>query len=149
MKPITIPVTVELREAEGGPRLHGVLIQEGRAAAGGRAELFAPGAVTWPDNGIEIRTRHLGPAEVRAMPRRAVDGSITIEARATAGIAEAVRAGANGMSIEFIPIRETRTAAGVREITAAFVDGATVTSDAEYRQSRAEVRTKRRIATWL
>ena len=32
---------IELRESEGGPMLHGVLIQEGRAASA-RAEVFAP-----------------------------------------------------------------------------------------------------------
>ena len=83
------------------------------------------------------------------MPRRAADGSITIEAAATAGIAAAVRGGATGMSVEFYPVRETRTVAGVREITAAYVDAAIVTSNPEYSQTSAELRTKREIPTWL
>ena len=149
MNPITLPVTVELREAEGGPRLHATIIQEGRAARGGRAELFAPGAVTWPPDGIKIVTRHLGPAEVRAMPRRGADGAITVEAQATAGIVTAIRNGATGMSVEFYPIREVRTAAGVREIEAAYVDGACLTDNPEYSQTSAELRQRRRVATWL
>ena len=35
-------VPVELREADDGPMLRGVVLQEGRAARGGRAEVFTP-----------------------------------------------------------------------------------------------------------
>ena len=149
MTTIKMPVALEIREAEGGPRLHGVILQEGRAARGNRAEVFAPGSLTWPENGIGIGTVHLGPAEVRAMPRRSADGTITVEAAASAGIAAAVRGGATGMSVEFYPVKEIRTAAGVREIQAAFVDAAIVTSNPEYSQTAAELRTKREIVTWL
>ena len=52
---------IELRESEGGPVLHGVLIQEGRAASA-RAEVFAP-LVVWfgrVPGGIAVRAEHLG-----------------------------------------------------------------------------------------
>ena len=42
---------VEVREAERAgyePTLRGVMLTEGRAASGGRAEVFAPGSVSWP-----------------------------------------------------------------------------------------------------
>ena len=62
-------VPVELREADDGPMLRGVVLQEGRAAAqGGRAEVFAPLSVVWPSDGIALRGEHRG---ARAGPRRA------------------------------------------------------------------------------
>ena len=50
---------VEIREAKDGPMLHGVLIQEGRAASV-RAEVFAPLSLVWASDGIAIRAKHLG-----------------------------------------------------------------------------------------
>ena len=151
MNTIKIPVdNVEIREAEGVARLHGTIIQEGRAAAGGRAELFAPGSVVWPESGIVIRTAHYGDAQTRAVPVRHPNGEIRIAARATPEIVAAVNAGRTAMSVEFTALREHRTAANIREITSAFVDAAALTDDAEYVQSRAEVRNRhRRAAHWV
>ena len=55
------------------------------------------------------------------------------------------------MSVEFVALRESRTAAGVRELTRAFVDGAALTTEAEaeYAQTHAEVRTRRRPPLWV
>ena len=47
------------------PSLRGVMLQEGRAASGGRKELFAPGSVSWPHDGVAILTEHHGKAETR------------------------------------------------------------------------------------
>ena len=141
---------LELRETDSGPTLHGVILTEGRAARGGRrAELFAPGAVIWPWDGIEIRTVHLGPTEARAVPVR--QGSeIHVSTQATPALAAAIRAGKDRMSVEFHALAETRTASGVREIEQAVITGATVTSIPEYEQTRAELRTQRRkVALWL
>ena len=146
---IRIPVEVEIRESEGVPRLHGTIMQEGRAATGGLAELFAPGSVLWPEGGIAIRTEHHGRAEAHAMPTRQPDGEIRIAAKATPAIVAAVNAGRKAMSVEFTALRETRTAGGVREITRAFVDGAALTDDPEYTQTKAEVRTRRRPPLWV
>lgn len=140
---------VELREADDDvPRLHGVILVEGRAARGGRAELFAPGAVTWPNDGIAIRTEHFGPVEARAMPSR-VGTEIRISARATPGIVQAVQAGRRRMSVEFHLLAETRTAAGVREIERALVDAVALTDHAEYDQTSAEVRDRKVTRWWL
>ena len=149
MKHEHVRAKVEVREAEGGPRLVGTILQEGRAAAGGRAEVFAPGSVIWPESGIEIRTRHRGRAEAVAMPVRAPDGSINIAVRATPAMVEAVRSGNDGMSVEFMALREHRTAGGVREVRRAYVDGASLTDNPEYSQGRAELRERRRRAVWL
>ena len=138
---------VEVRASAEGPRLHGVILTEGRAARGGRAELFAPGAVVWPADGIAIRAEHLGPEIARAVPTR--DGTeIRIAAGASPAVFEAVKNGRKWMSVEFHSIAETRTSAGVREITRALVDGASLTDDPEYHQTSAEVRTRRR-RVWL
>ena len=50
-------VPVELREASDGPMLRGIVLQEGRAAQGGRAEVFAPFSVVWPALGIKTPGR--------------------------------------------------------------------------------------------
>lgn len=142
-------VELEVREEEGGPRLHGVLIQEGRAATGGRAELFAPGSLLWPPDGIEIRTVHRGPTEARAVPTRYPNGEIRISAPASPAIVAAVNGGKRGMSVEFTALREERTAGGVREIQRAYVDGGALTAIPEYNQGAVEVRAKRATAVWL
>ena len=71
-----VQLTVEVRE-EGG-ELHGVLVQEGRAASGGRSELFAPGSVSWPSTGVNILTEHHGQPEAQAFPHRDQLGRIQI-----------------------------------------------------------------------
>ena len=136
----TLRSTVEIRESESGPTLHATVLQEGRAARGGRAELFAPGSVVWPADGIEIRTRHLGPAEARAVPVRQPNGEIRISVPASPAMVQAVSEGRDAMSVEFHALREIRTAGGVREIERALVDGASLTDDPEYSQTAAEVR---------
>ena len=53
-------VPVEVREADDGPKLRGTILQEGRAAQGGRAEVFAPGSVVWASGGIALLGEHRG-----------------------------------------------------------------------------------------
>ena len=145
-----ITCQIELRETAGRkPRLNGVILQEGRAAAGGRSELFTPGSISWPESGISIRTEHRGAEETRAVPVREPNGEIRISAVATPRIAAAVRAGKDHLSIEFYALQEHRTAGGVREIVRALVDGAALTDDPEYQQAAAEVRNRRGRRVWL
>ena len=62
-------VPCECRASEDGPTLYLLALTEGRAARGGLAEVWAPGAATWPADGIEVRTVHRpqgGPGEARA-----------------------------------------------------------------------------------
>ena len=146
MERITVPV--ECRASDSGPRLHGVIITEGRAAAGGRAELFAPGAVVWPAEGIGIGVQHHKATETRTVPIRA-GNEIRIEADATPALFAAVHGGARFMSLEFHALAEIRTRAGIREVTSALVTGAIVTADAEYAQTAAEVRTRQGRRVWL
>ena len=141
---------VEIRESDTGPTLYGVILQEGRAATGGRAEVFAPMSVIWPGDGIAIRTEHHGAEVGRAVPARETGGEIRIATKATPVVVSAVNAGRRYLSVEFHSLQEARTAGGVREIQRALVDGAALTDDPEYGQTSAEVRKARRERrVWL
>ena len=142
---------VEVREADRAgyePSLYGTMIQEGRAASGGRREVFAPGSIEWPSSGVAILTEHRGAVEARAQPIRHRDGRLTLTARATDAIRQAVEAGRKYMSVEFHSLEERTTKGGVRELLRAFVDAAALVSSPEYDTTVAEVRTKRR-RVWL
>ena len=141
-------VPVEFREADDGPMLRGAILQEGTAARGGRAEVFAPFSVVWPTNGIAIMGEHRAEVELgRAVPTRDADGSLRIETRATPAILTAY-ATRKYFSVEFQSLREIRTAGGVREIQRALVDAAALVPNPEYPNVRAEVRSTRR-RVWL
>lgn len=141
---------VELREDEGRePTLRATILTEGRAATGGRAELFAPDSVRWPSDGIGISVSHESEREeVKAQPVRERDGRLTIEARATDAIREAVKAGKRWMSVEFVSLRDRRTKGGVREVLAALVSRAALVANPEYDTTAAEVR-KKKVRLWL
>ena len=74
---------LEIRESDKGPRLTGIILQEGRAATGGRAELFLLGALSWDAAGIGIKTEHRGADVSRAVPTRHPDGAVKIDTSAT------------------------------------------------------------------
>lgn len=134
---ITSPV--EMRQGVLGRTLHGVMLQEGRAARM-RREVFAPGSVRWPSNGVSVLLRHHGEPHVRAMPERQPDGRITIEAVATPSIREAVEGGRRHMSVEFHSLDEATTGGGIREIREALVPAVALVPDPEYTQTVAEIR---------
>ena len=142
-----VRVVTEIREAGG--ELHGTILTEGRAASGGRAEVFAPGSVTWPAQGIGILVEHGGQAETRAFPHRAPNGELNVRARATDAIRAAIGAGKSYMSVEFVGVEERTTAGGVREILSAYVMAAALVDSPEYDTTRAEVRAKRRGRWWM
>ena len=136
-------VDVECRGSAQGPLLRAVIVTEGRAASGGRAEVFTPNSVLWPPEGISIRAVHLGPELAKTVPMRETSGEIQIETRATPDIYAAVRAGKKYASVEFRAIDERTTAGGVRELLQAVVVGAALVDTPEYDSTRAEIRTRR------
>ena len=138
---------VEIRETDGRPRLTGVIMTEGTAARGGLAEVFEPGSIAWPEEGIDILVKHYGRPEARAIPVREAGGAIRVSAPATPSMVDAVRAGKDKLSIEFHAVAEVRTAGGVRAIQRALVTGATLTNNPEY-ETAVEVR-ERRPTLWL
>ena len=140
---------IELRETGREPELHGIVLQEGRAASE-RREIFTLGSVRWPSEGIEIMPEHRGSVESRAHPIRESDGRLTIRARATDALRAAVQAGKRYMSVEFHALEQRTTAGGIREITRALVTGAALVANPEYDMTAAEVRNKdRREWPWL
>lgn len=146
---------VEIREEAGRePTLYGIMLQEGRAATGGRRELFTLNSIEWPSEGVGVLLRHRGPVETRGHVVRDRDGRLALTARATDAVVEAVRAGKRFMSVEFTSLRERTTRAGVREIQRAFVAAAALTDKPEYDTTAAEVRSsvgdvERKARVWL
>ena len=156
---LTAAAPVELRASDAGPMLHATILQEGRVARQ-RAELFAPSSVYWPSDGIGIKLRHdrvdgagriveAAPVELRAIPERAPDGSLTITAPATPAAFAAYQAGRRFLSVQFRADDEARNAAGVREIRRALVDNVAMTDQPEYAQARVEVRETEGRPVWL
>ena len=145
---VVIGVPLELRESDDGEHLVGVVVQEGRAGTA-RKELFTPQSLTWPAEGIPVRSEHLKGEVGRAVPTRHPGGEIRIRLKATPEIRSAYQAGKKFLSAEFFALRESRSA-GIREIESALLSGAAMVSDPEYRQATAEIRTKpRRLSKWL
>ena len=139
----TLVFPIEVRESDAGPVLRGVVLQEGRASGGGRAESFSPLSVIWPHDGLKLLSEHHGAELARAVPTRDADGSLRIATPATPAILEAFET-RKYFSVEFHAISEIRTKAGVREITCALVQAAALVSSPEYVQAVAEIRSKRR-----
>ena len=148
---LAVSAAVEIRAAEDGnpPQLFGVMVTEGRAASGGRAELFTPGSVEWPADGVGILLAHRAAPETRAAAERQPDGRITLTGEATPAIREAVEGGRQYMSVEFHSLAERTTKGGVREILRAYVPDAALVDRPEYDTTAAEVRTRRRRRLWL
>ena len=143
---------VEVRASDTAPgRIVGPLIEMGRVA-GDRREVFAPGAIRWPDGGMRLLAEHRGREVMRFTPL--VDGAaLRIDALLpdTAigrEVAAEVRAGRKGgLSIEFYASDEADVS-GVREVRAALVDAAALVPAGAYRQATVEVRHRRR-RVWL
>lgn len=154
MANIILAAAVECRASESGPVLRGTIITEGRPAARAR-EVFAPGAVHFPPEGIEIRTRHGAKAEARAVPTRDPQtGEIRIEVPANDALRRAVDTeGRKWMSVEFTPLRERITPSGIREVLSAWVDGAALAVRPYYDVTSAVVEAReaqdRAAAAWL
>ena len=152
MKPehgVVINAPLEIRESDEGEHLNGIVIQEGRAGTE-RKELFTPQSLTWPAEGIPLRTTHLQGEVGRAIPTRHPGGEVRIRVKATAEIRAAYAAGKKFLSAEFFAIRESRAAGNIREIEHALLSGAAMVVEPEYRQATAEIRSKRRrVRSWL
>lgn len=130
---------IELRQEAS--QLLGVLVQEGRAATGGRRELFAPGAVEWLASGVDILPEHRAGAETKVTPARQADGRITFSTPLTPALRAAWDAGRRFMSVEFHAMAQ-KTAGGIREIQRALVVAGAMTDRPEYDTATAEIRSE-------
>ena len=149
-----IRAALEIRGDEGSPgRLVGTLIETGRVA-GDRREIFTPGSVRWPSNGLRLLAEHRGRQVMRFVPK--VEGTeIRIDhplpdTALGREVAAEIRAGRKrGLSVEFFPTDEAQVQ-GVREVRGALVDAVAVVESAAYKQARVEVRHRAgRRRVWL
>ena len=146
---------LECREDEtrtGPGRVVGTLIEQGRVA-GDRPEVFAPGALRWPSNGVRLLSEHRGRQVLRFQP--VIDGAqIRIDERLPdtpigREVAAEIRSGRkSGLSIEFYATEE-RQVQGVREIRGALIDAAAVVGEPAYEQAAVEVRQREEEPVWL
>ena len=154
MLEIRCRVEVEQR-GDGAGRIRGVILPLGRVA-GDRREVFTPGSVSWPSNGVRLLAEHRGRQIMRFQPieRR---GNLEIDEQLpdtdlAREVAAEIRSGKRaGLSVEFHALKDA-VVQGVREIRAALVDGAAVVQSGAYDQARAEVRSRRhhrRVLAWL
>lgn len=135
---------VEIREATDSPgRITGTILEYGRIA-GDRREVFIPGSVQFPQNGIRLLAEHRGRQVMRITPT--VEGSaIKVEGLLPDNalgreVAKEIRSGRKrAMSVEFVP-HDEQVVQGVREVRGALVDAAAIVAAGAYDQARVEVR---------
>ena len=149
---------IELRsdDTRSGPgRLTGTLIVEGEQASD-RRELFMPGALTWPTEGIVLRRQHARDKPITMIQPRREGNTIVVDEPlpdTTAGrdAAAEIRAGMfKGLSVEFVSQRE-RFQGGLRRIGGALLKGAGLVDTPSYTSAVVSVRNKgagRRVP-WL
>ena len=136
-------------------RIVGTLIEQGRIATD-RREVFAPGSIKWPHNGMRLLDKHYGAQVMRFVPVEdgaalRIDAPLPDTALGRRVAAE-IRSGARrDLSIEFFATDESAVS-GVREIRSALVDAVALADSGTrvYEQARAEVRAKARaVPLWL
>ena len=152
-------VPIELRAADesrpGPGHLFGTLLTYGERAAD-RPEVFEPGSLTWPADGVVLRRQHVRAAPIaRVVPEVRGDKVVFDQAlpdtAAGRDAAAEVRAGLfRGLSVEFHADREQRDAGGVRRILAGRLVGAGLVDSPSYAGSHVEVRGRKgRRRLWL
>ena len=150
-----IRCALELRadgERTSPGRLVGTLLEYGRVA-GDRREVFTPGSIRWPANGVKLLAEHRGRLVARVEPT--VDGAALRIDQALPDtalgreVAAEIRAGRKrGLSVEFYATDEADVS-GVREVRSALVDAVAVVESPAYDQARVEVRNRKRRRWWL
>ena len=143
-----IRFSVELRDDEqrGPGRLVGTLLRYNERAKD-RPELFEPGSLSWPKDGIVLNRQHERRSPIlRFVPR--VEGTeVRIDetlpdTQAGRDAAAEIRAGLfRGLSIEFKAVRQ-RIVGGVRRIAEAVLGGAGLVDNPSYATS-VEIRKKK------
>ena len=150
---------VEVRADEGrlGPgRLYGVVLPYSQRASD-RAEMFLPGSLQWPDDGIVLNRMHTRRSPIMRVVPTVVDNEVRIDqalpdTQAGRDAATEIRQGLfKGLSIEFVSLRET-VAGGIRRISSAMLRGVALVDLPSYSAAAVEVRAKprqKRRRLWL
>ena len=150
---------IEIRLADDPERmlpgkLVGILMPYGQRAAD-RPEMFEPGALHWPADGVLLRSMHKRQDPVARFIPEATDTEVRVSIDlpdTTAGrdAAANVRAGVlRGLSVEFNAERE-RQVDGVRVIQRAALMGAGLVDSGAYAGATVEARSEaKRRRVWL
>ena len=155
MQPESVVVPVEVREATADTpaRLTGVLLPIGRVAID-RQEVFTPGSVTFPSNGVRLLLEHRGREVCRFTPvEDATAGEWRIDAElpdTPEGVEAAalVKSGRRpALSVEMYVLADQRVSR-VREIRSALIEATALCREGCYGQARAELRS-REVLVWL
>lgn len=159
MEILLAPLEVRADESRQSPgRLFGTLLTY-ETRARDRAEVFATGALSWPEDGIIVNIQHDRAQPImRAIPE--VRGAAVVldaplpDTSRGRDAAVMIRNGTmRGLSVEFRSLREDRIA-GVRRITAARLGGAGLVDSPSYADSTVELRHRGvlvpgRVLGWL
>ena len=143
MDEIRCAIKIEDR-AEGKPsRLVGVLLPFGKQAQD-RAEMFLPGSLSWPEDGVLLRRQHNRSQPIlKFLPIQDEEG-LKVDAPipdtvAGRDAAEEIRSGLfSGLSVEFRATKQT-ILSGVRRIAAGVLCGAGLVDSPSYSQAKVEV----------
>ena len=153
-----IRCAIEIRsdDTRSGPgRLTGTLITEGEQASD-RREVFMPGALQWPSEGIVLRRQHNRDSPITMIQPRREGNKIIVDenlpdTQAGRDTAVEIRAGLfRGLSVEFVSQRE-KFQGGLRRIGGALLKGAGLVDTPSYTSAVVSVRNKgagRRVP-WL
>ena len=144
----------EVRESESSPgQIVGTILTYGERARD-RAELFEPGALTWPDEGIVLNRQHRRDAPIMRIVPEVRGSAIVVDAPlpdTTAGRDAATEIRAKlfrGLSVEFRAIRQSYVD-GIRRIQEAALGAVGLVDSPSYPNSLAEVHRSRRVRLWL
>ena len=155
-----IRCAIELRADspdEGGSagRLVGTLLTYGERASD-RPEVFVPGSLTWPAEGIVLRRQHVRAAPIARVVPELRGNAIVVDVplpdtAAGRDAAEEIRSGLmRGLSIEFVA-HVQRFVGGVRQILRGELSGAGLVDNPSYEGAAVSVRHKggARQRVWL
>ena len=146
---------VELREGQDGSpgRLVGTILTYGERASD-RAEVFEPGALSWPEDGIVLNRQHRRDTPIMRIVPEVQESAIVVDAPlpdTTAGRDAAAEIRAKlfrGLSVEFRAVQQANVD-GIRRIQEAVLAGVALVDYPAYSGSTAEVRRGRRVRLWL
>ena len=149
-------VAIEFREdttRQSPGRLVGTVLTYGERASD-RAEVFEPGALTWPAEGIVLNRQHARTAPIMRVVPELRGQAVVVDAplpdtQAARDAAREVREGLfRGLSVEFRAVRQAYRN-GVRYIQEAGLWAVGLVDTPSYTGSTAEVRGKRLRRVWL
>ena len=131
----------------------GTILTYGERASD-RAEVFEPGSLFWPDEGIVLNRQHTRAAPIMRIIPEVRENVVVVDVPlpdtvAGRDAAAEVRAKLfRGLSMEFRAVRQAYVN-GVRRIQEAVLAGVALVDTPSYGGSTAEVRRGRRVRLWL